>query len=144
MKKMLTIAVVTGLMGIVAAPAMADNHRGHGYGYSKEYRDQAKAYQKYQKDRAKIYQKYNRDDRYGRYNRDDRRYRPMYQNSPHRSWRRGQVLDRSYRGQGYWVDYRQHPRLYAPAKNQRWVRVDNDYLLVNSLSNVIVSILTGR
>ena len=84
---------------------------------------------------------YNRD----RYERDnDRRYRPVYENN-RRDWRRGQVLDRAYRGQGYWVnDYRQYPRLYAPSKNQRWVRVDNDYILVNTLSNVIVSILTGR
>ena len=64
---------------------------------------------------------------------------------PHRDWRKGQVLNRSYRGNGYKVvDYRQHPGLKSPGKNQRWVHVNGDYILINSLSNVIVSILTGR
>ena len=64
---------------------------------------------------------------------------------PHRDWRKGQVLNRSYRGNGYKVvDYRQHPGLKSPGKNQRWVHVNGDYILINTLSNVIVSILTGR
>ena len=65
--------------------------------------------------------------------------------SPHRDWRKGQVLNRAYRGNGYKVvDYRRHPGLESPGKNQRWVQVNGDYILINTLSNVIVSILTGR
>ena len=68
-----------------------------------------------------------------------------HQVQPHRDWRKGQVLNRSYRGNGYKVvDYRQHPGLKSPGKNQRWVHVNGDYILINTLSNVIVSILTGR
>ncbi|MBP6553439.1 MAG: RcnB family protein [Vitreoscilla sp.] len=68
-----------------------------------------------------------------------------HQVQPHRDWRKGQVLNRSYRGNGYKVaNYRQHPGLKSPGKNQRWVQVNGDYILINTLSNVIVSILTGR
>ena len=68
-----------------------------------------------------------------------------HQVQPHRDWRKGQVLNRSYRGYGYKVaNYRQHPGLKSPGKNQRWVQVNGDYILINTLSNVIVSILTGR
>ena len=148
MKKNITIALLAGLMGMVALPAMAapDHYdRKHEY---KSYKQQQKDFRKYGGDRHrydqdyKRYERYDRDGRYGHY--DDKRYRPVYQVRPDHQWRRGQVLDRSYRGQGHWVDYRQYPRLHAPAKNQRWVRVDNDYILVNTLSNVIVSILSGR
>ena len=142
MKKTITAAIVASLLGMMAMPAMADNgRRGHDdYKHiQKAYKEQQKSYRKYQQDRYK----YERE-RYRYHDRYEPRYRPVYQNGP-RVWRRGEVLDRAYRGQGYWVnDYRQYPRLYAPAKNQRWVRVDNDYILVNTLSNVIVSILTGR
>ena len=111
----------------------------------KAYKEQQKSYRKYQQDRYKYERdRYRYNDRYHNRYRYETRYRPVYENN-RRDWRRGQVLDRAYRGQGYWVnDYRQYPRLYAPSKNQRWVRVDNDYILVNTLSNVIVSILTGR
>ena len=152
MKKTITAAIVASLLSMVAVPAMADNGR-HGHNEYKQvhkaYKEQQKAYRKYEQDRYKYERdRYRYNDRYynrDRYERDnDRRYRPVYENN-RRDWRRGQVLDRAYRRQGYWVnDYRQYPRLYAPAKNQRWVRVDNDYILVNTLSNVIVSILTGR
>ena len=142
MKKTITVAIMASLLGMMAAPARADNgRRGHDdYKHiQKAYKEQQKSYRKYQQDRYK----YERE-RYRYHDRYEPRYRPVYQNGP-RVWRRGEVLDRAYRGQGYWVnDYRQYPRLYAPAKNQRWVRVDNDYILVNTLSNVIVSILTGR
>ena len=157
MKKTITAAIVASLLSMVAMPAMADNgRRGHDdYKHiQKSYKEQQKSYRKYQKDRYKYEREHNRyehnryNDRYGNRYYERNRYEPHYRPpvySSQRVWRRGEVLDRSYRGRGYWVnDYRQYPRLYAPAKNQRWVRVDNDYILVNTLSNVIVSILTGR
>ena len=148
MKKTITVAIVASLLGMMAVPAMADNgRRGHDdYKHiQKAYKEQQKSYRKYQQDRYKYErERYHYNDRYYKHDRYEQRYRPVYQNNP-RVWRRGEVLDRAYRGQGYWVnDYRNYPRLYAPAKNQRWVQVDNDYILVNTLSNVIVSILTGR
>ena len=74
----------------------------------------------------------------------NKQQRPM-QVQPHLDWKNGQVLNRSYRGNAYRVtDYRQHPGLQAPGKNQRWMQVNGDYILINTLSNVIVSILTGR
>ena len=132
MKKTITAAIVASLLSMVAVPAMADNGR-HGHNEYKQvqkaYKEQQKSYRKYQQDRYKYERdRYRYNDRYHNRDRYETRYRPVYENN-----------------RRYWVnDYRQYPRLYAPSKNQRWVRVDNDYILVNTLSNVIVSILTGR
>jgi Ni/Co efflux regulator RcnB len=40
-------------------------------------------------------------------------------------------------------DYRRY-RLSAPPRGQRWVKVDNDFLLVGITSGVIASIISGR
>jgi Ni/Co efflux regulator RcnB len=40
-------------------------------------------------------------------------------------------------------DYRRY-KLSSPGRGQRWVRVDNQYLLINLASGVIVGLATGR
>ncbi|KQV27552.1 hypothetical protein ASC97_04005 [Rhizobium sp. Root1203] len=40
-------------------------------------------------------------------------------------------------------DYRRY-RLSAPPRGYRWVRVDNDYLLIGTASGVISNIIAGR
>ena len=40
-------------------------------------------------------------------------------------------------------DYKRYG-LRAPGRNQRWVKVDNDYILVGIASGVITSIIAGR
>ena len=40
-------------------------------------------------------------------------------------------------------DYRRY-KLSAPPRGQRWVKVDNDFLLVGITSGVIASIIAGR
>lgn len=57
-------------------------------------------------------------------------------------WARGHALPRQYR-HSYVRDYHRH-HLRAPGPGQRWVRVDNQFILINSISGVIAALATAR
>ena len=57
-------------------------------------------------------------------------------------WKSGQVISSKYR-KGYLVDYKKYSRLTKPAKNQQWVKVNNDYVLINTVNHKIVKIIKG-
>lgn len=63
---------------------------------------------------------------------------------PHQDWKRGGYLPRDYRGQGYYVNNWKEAHLREPARGERWVSVNGDYILVSIATNVILDILTGR
>ena len=50
---------------------------------------------------------------------------------------------RYQRGGSRISDYKRYG-LRAPGRNQRWVKVDNDYILVGITTGVIASIIAGR
>lgn len=59
-------------------------------------------------------------------------------------WARGHRMSAAERRRMAEVrDYRRY-RLSAPPRGQRWVKVDNDFLLVGIASGVIASIVAGR
>lgn len=59
-------------------------------------------------------------------------------------WARGHRLSAAERRRTAEVrDYRRY-RLSAPPRGQRWVRVDNDFLLISVATGVIVSLASGR
>jgi Ni/Co efflux regulator RcnB len=57
-------------------------------------------------------------------------------------WHTGRALPPSYRGHVV-RDYRHHG-LRAPRPGQRWVKVDRQYLLINSVSGMIAAIVAAR
>ena len=57
-------------------------------------------------------------------------------------WVRGHALPPQYR-QGYVRDYHRY-HLRAPGRGQRWVRVDNQFILINSISGMIAALATTR
>ncbi|HEX5933136.1 MAG TPA: RcnB family protein, partial [Pseudorhizobium sp.] len=60
------------------------------------------------------------------------------------NWRKGHRMSAAERRQMREVrDYRRY-RLSAPPRGQRWVRVDNDFLLVGITSGIIAGIIAGR
>ncbi|NUG12730.1 RcnB family protein [Acinetobacter seifertii] len=84
--------------------------------------------------------KYDRDDDEDRF-RDERRMREergVERLKQHR-WQPGYVMPQHYRGNGYKVDYRDS-NLPKPDRNQQWYKINNDYILVDTDSNSIVSI----
>jgi len=54
-------------------------------------------------------------------------------------WQPGYVMPQHYRGNSYKVDYKDN-NLPKPSRNQQWYKINNDYILVDSESNSIVSI----
>ena len=58
------------------------------------------------------------------------------------SWKRGERVS-DWRKRQAVRDYKRHG-LRAPGKNQRWVKVDNDYLLISFATGVVASIVASR
>lgn len=56
-------------------------------------------------------------------------------------WRVGQSMDKQYRQSRYAVDYRSHKNLSKPGKNQKWYKVDGEYVLVNELTSAILRVV---
>ncbi|MTD12109.1 hypothetical protein GIX10_11900 [Acinetobacter sp. YIM 103518] len=48
-----------------------------------------------------------------------------------------------YYGQGYRFDYRKNKKLAKPEKNQRWIRVNGDYILINTVNHRILRVVPG-
>lgn len=57
-------------------------------------------------------------------------------------WAKGKQLPRNYRGNVV-RDYGRY-RLPPPRRDQHWVRVDNQYLLIGITSGIIASMVQGR
>ena len=150
MKKTIRTALVSGLIAVFALPAMAAPTQDHNQRPNQQ-QAMPQHHQAMKPQAGRPAQGNGFGQGNGNAHKQAQRPNPSTHNQrpqqvqPHRDWRKGQVLNRSYRGNGYKVvDYRQHPGLKSPGKNQRWVHVNGDYILINTLSNVIVSILTGR
>jgi Ni/Co efflux regulator RcnB len=71
---------------------------------------------------------------------------PHYDNGLHRGhykrWARGERLPSYYLAAPYYVDYRVH-HLRPPPRGYRWVRVDNQYLLVGLATGLIASLIVN-
>lgn len=57
-------------------------------------------------------------------------------------WARGHALPRQYR-QSHVRDYHRY-HLRAPGPGQRWVRVDNQFILINSITGMIAALAAAR
>ncbi len=74
----------------------------------------------------------------------EQRHREIVQNrvlKPSRDWRAGQALPSRYYGQGYRIDHKRYKHLSKPGKNQRWIRVNGDYILINTINHTILKII---
>ena len=60
---------------------------------------------------------------------------------PSRDWKVGQKVPAQFQGKGYQVDHRHFKKLTKPAKNQQWIKVNNDYVLTHAFSHVILKIV---
>lgn len=114
MKKIIATAIIVSLMGMVTIPAMASpqQHPAH----SQQTKQHPSHPQYKQKTASKKIQS-------------------------HQNWKNGQVLSKPYRGKAYWADAKAQRHLPKAGKNQRWIKIDQDYILINTLSNVILSVL---
>ncbi len=60
-----------------------------------------------------------------------------------RRWRQGERLPAAYRGGDYYVSDWRSRRLRAPPRGYRWVRRDNDYLLIGATTGLIASVIAA-
>ncbi|WP_089606311.1 RcnB family protein [Acinetobacter piscicola] len=63
------------------------------------------------------------------------------QNKPHHNWNTGNKFPNDYRGAGYKVNYQHNKKLSKPGKNQQWYKADNQYVLVDTTTYVILKVL---
>lgn len=63
--------------------------------------------------------------------------------NPSHDWRAGQKVPAQYLGHGYKVDHKKYKKLSKPGKNQQWIKVNGDYILMNAVSHAIVKIIAG-
>ncbi len=80
------------------------------------------------------------------YRRNPNAYRERYPRAhvgrPH--WSRGDRLYRDYRGSKYYVNDWRRYNLRRPPRGYRWVRVDNDYILVAITTGIIMDIIMNQ
>ncbi|MBE7217777.1 MAG: RcnB family protein [Caulobacteraceae bacterium] len=60
-----------------------------------------------------------------------------------RRWSRGERLPAAYRGGRYYVSDWRARHLRAPPRGYRWVRRDNDYLLIGATTGLIASVIAA-
>lgn len=63
--------------------------------------------------------------------------------NPSHDWRAGQKVPNQYHGTSYKVDHTQYKKLSKPGKNQQWIKVNGDYVLINLISHSIIKIIAG-
>jgi Ni/Co efflux regulator RcnB len=70
---------------------------------------------------------------------------PQDDYQPGTTWYRGDRLSDNYRGESHYVtNYRTH-RLHRPGRNQRWVKVNEQYLLIGIATGIIIeAIINGN
>lgn len=63
--------------------------------------------------------------------------------NPSYDWRSGQKVPSEYRGHNYKVDHTKYKKLSKPGKNQQWIKVNGDYILMNAVSHAMIKIIAG-
>lgn len=67
---------------------------------------------------------------------------PQWKQGKKAHWKKGQRFNDWKRGHSI-QDYKRHG-LRKPGHGQRWVRVDNDYILIAVSSGIIAALIAGR
>ncbi|MFD1438814.1 RcnB family protein [Acinetobacter sp. ANC 4282] len=63
--------------------------------------------------------------------------------NPSHDWRVGQKVPSQYYAQSYKVDHKKIKKLSKPGRNQQWIKVNGDYVLINVMSHSIIKIIGG-
>ncbi len=128
MKKILAIIAISLSTLLTTQFASADPHFDNGRDNDKSERH----------DRGQNYRNNYRNNDYIQEQRRESEQRGFNRLQQHR-WQTGYVMPQHYRGNSYKVDYKDD-NLPKPSRNQQWYKINNDYILVDSDNNNIVSI----
>lgn len=62
---------------------------------------------------------------------------------PIHDWKAGQKVPSHYWEKSYKIDHAQYKKLYKPSRNQQWIKVNGDYILINTINHSIIKIVRG-
>jgi len=62
---------------------------------------------------------------------------------PSRDWRVGQKVPSQYQSRMYEVEHSKYIRLNKPGRNQQWIKVNGDYVLMNVVNDKVIKIIAG-
>lgn len=60
---------------------------------------------------------------------------------PKRDWKVGHKLPNQFHAPSYKVDYKQSKKLSKPGKNQQWIKVNGDYVLMNTTTYKVLKVV---
>ena len=129
MKKVFT-AIAISMSAFMATTAMAGPN---------DHRDD-----RYQPKPSAHWNKDHRDSRYNDHRKNDGYdNKSRYQSSvnPSRQWRTGQELPRQFSSSRYEVNHNELRRLPKVGRNQQWLKINGDYVLVNERNDRILRII---
>ena len=129
MKKVLTaITLSIGAMLATSAMAAPQDYRHHPNDrYNQDHRYAAN-HQNF---------KYSNNNRW-----NDRDRGNDHRINPSREWRSGQFLPSQFNSSRYVVNYKNYRQLPRPDRNQQWLKVNGDYVLVNQRNHRIIRIIS--
>ena len=130
MKKILAIIAISLSTLLTAQISSAGPHFDNDNGFDRGKSERG--------DRGRNHRDRGNDDDNIQEQRREREERGVRRLQQHR-WQTGYVMPQHYRGNSYKVDYKDS-NLPKPSRNQQWYKINNDYILVDSDSNNIVSI----
>lgn len=62
---------------------------------------------------------------------------------PSRDWRVGQKVPSQYQSKIYKIDHSKYKKLSKPGRNQQWIKVNGDYVLMNVVNDKVIKIIAG-
>ncbi|KAB0650798.1 RcnB family protein [Acinetobacter bohemicus] len=62
---------------------------------------------------------------------------------PSHDWQQGHKVPTQYHGNSFKVDASKYKKLSKPTKNQQWIKVNRDYVLMNTATYKVIKVIQG-
>lgn len=62
---------------------------------------------------------------------------------PSHDWQQGHKVPAQYQGNSFKVDASKYKKLSKPTKNQQWIKVNGDYVLMNTATYKVLKVIQG-
>ena len=62
---------------------------------------------------------------------------------PSHDWQQGHKVPTQYHGNSFKVDASKYKKLSKPTKNQQWIKVNGDYVLMNTATYKVIKVIQG-
>lgn len=62
---------------------------------------------------------------------------------PSHDWQQGHKVPTQYHGNSFKVNASKYKKLSKPTKNQQWIKVNGDYVLMNSTTYKVIKVIQG-